>query len=242
MRILEEISPVAGDDIYILGDVIDRGSDVAAVLVSCVELSRRYPNFHFLLGNHEHMCYQYLLDGESIDRDEMKHWLGNVSGSEATTTALDALDREWVAHELVPWFSSLLYYDTVKVDGQEWMLVHAGFDPDRFGNERKKYWEDVLVPGGFGQQSLSDMIWIRDKWILDRREAPLPVIHGHTPTTYFRGKLGALEQAIGESVYQSDGGILYYKNKIDIDCGAGEGSALGCLRIDDLQEFYARIG
>lgn len=241
MQLLDDIALSEDDDVYILGDVIDRGPDVAALLVACVELDKM-DNFHFLLGNHEHMAYQYLLQSHSFaDAEEKNHWINKVSGSAQTIEALDALNPDWVVEELIPWFSDLSYYDVAEVGGQQWMLVHAGFDPKRYGTLRKEKPDDVFVDKRFGMQSLSDMIWIREGWMYDRAEAPLPVIHGHTPTDYFADKLDLLESKVGEGVYLSQGGILYYKNKIDIDCGAGAGVGLGCLRLDDFEEFHAKV-
>lgn len=242
MDMLDSLSLADDDNIYVLGDVIDRGPDVASLLVACVELAKS-DNFHFLLGNHEHMAYQYLSRSHSFaNKQERLHWIKKVSGSEQTLDALDALDEDWVRAELIPWFNDLLYYDVVEVGGQQWMLVHAGFDPKRYGDTEKRNADDVVIDRQFGAQSLYNLIWIREEWIYDDEEAPLPVIHGHTPTDYFQGKeLLRLEKAIGEEAYISDGGILYYKNKIDIDCGAGSGLGLGCLRLDDFEEFHIQV-
>lgn len=241
MRIIDEIALNESDNVYILGDIIDRGPDVAALLIACVELNK-LDNFHFLLGNHEHMAYQYLLQSHSFANEEEKeHWIKKVHGSKKTLEALDMLDEDWVEEELIPWFNNLLYYDTVEVGGQQWMLVHAGFNPKRYGKLTKKYPDDVLVDKRFGVQSLNDLIWIREEWMYDAQDAPMPVIHGHTPTDYFTDKLELLEAKVGESVYLSNGGVLYYKNKIDIDCGAGNGISLGCLRLDDFAEFHSPV-
>lgn len=241
MRILDGISLSEDDHVYVLGDVIDRGPDVASLLVACVELNK-LDNFHFLLGNHEHMAYQYLLRSHSFsNEDERNHWIDKVHGSKKTLDALDLMDPDWMSAELIPWFDNLLYYDVAEVGGQQWMLVHAGFNPKRYGNLVKEHPDDVLVDKRFGVQSLSDLIWIREEWMYDGQDAPMPVIHGHTPTDYFSDKLDLLDAKVGEGVYLSNGGILYYKNKIDIDCGAGNGVGLGCLRLDDFEEFHSSV-
>lgn len=71
-------------------------------------------------------------------------------------------------------------------------------------------------------------------WGRPRRDAPAPipgttVIVGHTPTTYLLGYDGKPFR------------IWYGNGIIDIDCGCGEKSELrrlGCLRLDDMKEFY----
>ena len=48
-EVLERVSLGAGDELYVLGDLIDRGPDPLGV----VSLVRSLPNAHVLLGNHE---------------------------------------------------------------------------------------------------------------------------------------------------------------------------------------------
>lgn len=241
--LLEDLALTSDDDVYVLGDNIDRGPNIAELLVFCVSLANEYPNFHFLVGNHEHMAYQYLMSGSyEMDEAELAHWLENVDGSKATIDALRMLDDDWIEAELIPWFDKLSYFEEVDVSGQPWMLVHAGFNPEMYG-KRKKEREGVSVNVNplFGTQTFYDMTWIREPWMFDDKDAPLPVVHGHTPTTAFRDSLAELEYATGEGCYLSEGGILYYKNKIDIDCGASMGVGLGALRLDDFEEFHRKI-
>lgn len=66
------IQPKADDQIYFLGDYVDRGLDSRGVLDFLITLQRKYPNLHCILGNHEEMllrCY------ESADADLWSHWL-----------------------------------------------------------------------------------------------------------------------------------------------------------------------
>lgn len=241
--ILDDLALTTDDHVYVLGDVIDRGPNIAELLLFCVSLSEEYENFHFLVGNHEHMAYQYLMrDKYAMDDDETAHWLDNVTGSQATIDALEALDSEWIQESLIPWFSNLSYVEITEVGTQHWMLVHAGFDPSRYGRSiGEKQGISLDVGSGFGTQTFYDMTWIREPWMYDPQDAPLPVVHGHTPTEAFRNSMDELEARVKESCYISQGGILYYRNKIDIDCGAGGGLGLGALRLDDFEEFHKKV-
>lgn len=241
--LLDDLSLTTDDAVYVLGDVIDRGPNIAELLLFCVGLSEEYDNFHFLVGNHEHMAYQYLMSGaQATDKVELDHWLDNVEGSSETIEALAMLDDDWIAEKLIPWFGRLSYVEQVEVAGQEWMLVHAGFNPKAYGGTSPaKEGVSMEVGLGFGTQTFFDMTWIREEWMFDSGDAPLPVVHGHTPTVAFRDDLAPLEAAVGESCYLSQGGILYYKNKIDIDCGASSREGLGALRLDDFEEFHRKI-
>jgi serine/threonine protein phosphatase 1 len=243
LALLDQLAVSSTDQVYILGDIIDRGPNIAELLLFCVGLDEEYDNFHFLVGNHERMSYQYLMQHDyQINVVEKNHWLNKVDGSKATIEALNMLDPEWIISDLIPWFDKLSYFQLAEVNGQSWMLVHAGFDPKHFGkNEKPVVNESVLVGAGFGTQSFYDMLWIREDWIFSDKDAPLPVVHGHTPTIYLKDCLAQIDKSIGEECYLSNGGILYYKNKIDIDCGAGQDISLGALRLDDFEEFHVAI-
>lgn len=75
-----------------------------------------------------------------------------------------------------------------------------------------------------------DRIW--DRSIRQRAENPAEgrtVIIGHTPVQY------VLDD------FESPGRILHLPGVVDIDCGcamSGDDRVLGCLRLDDMAEFY----
>lgn len=69
----------AGDTLYILGDVIDRGADGINLLLEIMQK----PNVVMLLGNHEYMMIQYLSpDATAI---EIHRW--NRNGNAPTLAA-----------------------------------------------------------------------------------------------------------------------------------------------------------
>ena len=68
----QAMQPNADDQIYFLGDYVDRGLDSRGVLDFLIALQGNYPKMHCILGNHEEMllrCY------ESADADLWSHWL-----------------------------------------------------------------------------------------------------------------------------------------------------------------------
>ena len=73
-------------------------------------------------------------------------------------------------------------------------------------------------------------------WERISRSTRLPagktVIFGHTPTKYFR---------MTNCSYDEPMRLWYGDHRIGIDCGCavGRGGRLGCLRLDDMQEFYS---
>lgn len=50
------------DQVYVLGDAIDKGDGTLDVLQTIIDDNR----FTMLLGNHEHMMYQYLMDPDDL--------------------------------------------------------------------------------------------------------------------------------------------------------------------------------
>ena len=54
-RLLEKVSPAEDDEIYILGDMVDRGPDSVEVMKLC----RNLPNATVLLGNHEQLMLDF---------------------------------------------------------------------------------------------------------------------------------------------------------------------------------------
>lgn len=113
-RLLELAEPDAEDQVYCLGDLIDRGPDSAKVVALV-----RSQGYISLMGNHEHLLLQVLAYPELSDL--RSHWF--QAGGQATLASFGS----WEAlQELQPWLRQLpLYLDL----GEIW-LVHAGVDPD----------------------------------------------------------------------------------------------------------------
>lgn len=156
LRLLALIGPGAQDEVYFVGDLIDRGAGSAQV----VELVRR-EGYHTLIGNHEQLLIQAMADylefSESI---EYHPWFysGGMETLESYGRDLDKLeaDMRWL-------YEQPFYYDL----GDFW-LVHAGVDPDRSVSE----------------QSAHDLCWIRgDFHTIDRPYfADKTIVTGHTIT------------------------------------------------------------
>lgn len=113
MSLLELIDPGQADQIYFLGDLVDRGPNSSAV----VELvkSRGYA---CLLGNHEDMMLAAL--ASNSDPSSLLAW--SSCGGEET---LNSYRSNTQLEEHLAWMAELpLYLDL----GDVW-LVHAGVDP-----------------------------------------------------------------------------------------------------------------
>src|SRR3712207_2121401 len=79
MTLLEAIAPTSDDQVYFLGDLIDRGPDSAQV-VNFVKDS----SYQCLLGNHEQMLLNILTNGQ-VSTSMVQAWL--YSGGQATVAS-----------------------------------------------------------------------------------------------------------------------------------------------------------
>ncbi|MBR8827389.1 MAG: serine/threonine protein phosphatase [Gomphosphaeria aponina SAG 52.96 = DSM 107014] len=114
MKLLSAIAPGSDDEIYFLGDLIDRGPQSAQV-VSFVMGN----NYKCLRGNHEEMLLDVLGNGDIVP-EMFQIWLYN--GGHATITSYEGKIPQ--AH--IDWMQTLpIYLDL----GDVW-LVHAGIHPD----------------------------------------------------------------------------------------------------------------
>jgi serine/threonine protein phosphatase 1 len=143
------------DELFLLGDFIDRGPDSKGVIDYIEELKKEGYAVHCLRGNHEQMCLDAATQPEMF-RLWLKHGgratKDSFSGHEVT---VPARYREWM--EALP-----LYLET-----EGYLFVHAGVDcsePDPLAD-----------PGG--------LLWARGwtdsldhEWLGDRI-----IVHGHTP-------------------------------------------------------------
>lgn len=87
--------------------------------------------------------------------------------------------------------------------------------------------EYILVHAGITatRQDEEFCIWARDEFMNVPTRLNKTVIFGHTPTSFMSGEKPM-------KIWRSDG-------RIGIDCGACfKGGRLGCLRLDDMEEFY----
>lgn len=268
---LDKIGFSDDDELYILGDIIDKGLESAEMLKWTVEDAP--DNVHFLLGNHEDLAYCAMKHSGGrryIPNDDPWSW----NGGRETLWQLEKLFGEdidgdettqWINGKMLPWIESLPTHKYVEVNGKPFMLVHAGFDPgmydsipeeDKWGDMRcdgnfdmfaRNDWEEV--GHGFGSQGAQYMLWERTTWHIDKHDAPVETVFGHT---YFKPSLMEGYQEYYRVLVQGGAGkIAHIKNKHGIDCGCAYAPrnprenmlgmySLGCLRLDDMAEFYVQ--
>jgi serine/threonine protein phosphatase 1 len=114
IALLEKVTLGSDDQVYFLGDLIDRGPKSAQVVKFL-----RDNNYPCLLGNHEVMLLRAVSEADQDDR-VLKFWI--QAGGDAT---LDSYGTAGILKSDLDWMASLPTYLDL---GDVW-LVHAGVDP-----------------------------------------------------------------------------------------------------------------
>ena len=236
--IKEQIKLGNEDELYILGDVIDRGEGGIAILQEIMNT----PNMHMLLGNHELMMLNALglsytpQDGENYFSKNNRKWLWMRNGGKVTLDCYKS-QSELEKTRIQNYLKALPLSMYVIVNGVEYIMVHAN-------------WERLydMVASAIPERRTSFCVWDRENLeklvaVVDYTNEsgrPTEVVVGHTPTLYFDER--------GDEFPIDEQFLSVYKNGhlIAMDCGAGWGDEydgkkgrLACLRLDDMKAFYS---
>ncbi len=163
----EQIRPTRYDEIYLLGDYIDRGPDAKGVIDYIRNLQKEEYSVTPLKGNHEDFMVE-LYDAEIRSANswffrfaskKRRSWT-EIGGKE-TLKSFGVASLKEVPVEYIDWMRGLEHY----VELEQYVLVHAGLN---FKNENP--FED--------QRS---MLWLRDYEIQPAKIGNRKIIHGHVP-------------------------------------------------------------
>lgn len=181
------VNMLKGDDLlYIVGDVIDRGSSGIAILRDIMKRT----NVELLFGNHEWMLLQSLL---LADEDIMGTWLSKKNGGQVTAETLLGLPTD-ESDEILSYLASRKICEQITIDNQKFVLVHGCYLE---GIENVKQFEDTrLVQVCLWDSSLYS--YVDDKNTTDI------YIHGHVPI----GNAGLSNPYLENSRY-IDGGNIF---------------------------------
>ncbi|MEM7572716.1 MAG: metallophosphoesterase family protein [Bacteroidota bacterium] len=156
LRLLDRLQLSSSDELYLLGDYVDRGPDSCGVIESIFELKADGYQVHCLKGNHEVLMYRACIQSS---RTDLINWLHNAGGKD-TIASYPKLEINTTHLE---WMEQLPHY----FDLGDYYLVHAGLN----------------FKGGTPLEDKTAMLWIRD-WYADIRAEYLggrTIVHGHTP-------------------------------------------------------------
>lgn len=209
IKMLELIELSDNDTLYVLGDVIDRGSDGIKILFDMMKRKNVIP----IIGNHESMALGVMRTSsngyaDTYDTKAYITWMYN--GGTPTFDAFMSLNAAQ-RREIRNYIDSFMIYATVTVGGKNFHLSHTlpEYDPQR----------DIH------DVTYLEFIWGEPDYEKVYDENTL-FVTGHTPT-------GLIDP-------EYEGKIYMKNNHIAVDCGAVfDNGRLGCIRLDDLKEFYA---
>jgi serine/threonine protein phosphatase 1 len=182
--------PIADALLIHIGDYIDRGPDSAAVIETLLH-GPAIPGLHVinLMGNHEDLLLAAL--GDPARPDLAGNWLNNggVPSLASWGVRPESSPDEW-EQQIPPEHVQFLRNLAVRHAVGDYLFVHAGVQPG--------------VP--LAEQSVQDMLWIREPFLSSADDFGAVVVHGHTP--------------VREPVVRP--------NRVGIDTGAVMGGRLTC--------------
>lgn len=203
------------DTLFVIGDVVDFGTDSFKILL---DMSSR-PNVYPILGEHEYMALPLLkkLAGDisekaiaKFDAATMQSFMEwGKKGGQETVRAFRELDAD-DREWVIEYLEEFVPYEEIEVGGKVYVLAHAGIDNYSASKDLEDY-------------EIKDFITVSPDYSIPFTNGKT-LITGHKPTV--------------EIHPGSKGKIFKLNNHIAIDCGATYGLALGCLRLDDMKEFY----
>jgi serine/threonine protein phosphatase 1 len=176
----EELQLQPTDQLFLLGDYVDRGPDSKGVIDFILELQAKGYQVETLMGNHEAMMLETLQDANM-----MPLWLRN--GGDTTLASFGIQQVRQLPEQYGAFLDQLAYYRELP----DYLLVHAGFD----------------FACGNPLTNFEAMLWIRhfkaDKAYLGHRR----IVHGHTPTPFPKIQQNLADP--DSLVINIDGGCVY---------------------------------
>ena len=219
IELLKKISFSQEDELFVLGDVVDRGPEPMKVLQDMMGRM----NVVFLLGNHDFMFYTMMKKfaveiteknyDDHISTDDMlayNSWIQD--GGYPTAEAFRKLSRD-EKQDILDYISDAMIYEILEHDGKEYIIVHAGlgnFSPDK---DLEDYDLDEL---------LGCRIDYSKRYFTDDRI----LVTGHTPTLSIQG--------------WEKPEIFIENNHIALDCGCVYGGNLAAYCIETGEAIYVK--
>ena len=217
MSVLEQIHFSEADELYVNGDIVDRGRGGIKIL----QYMMMQPNIYPIIGNHEYALMQVLdfvtqeITEDSISKIDEKTLQNIIEyqniGGQVTLDEFHKLSKE-EQQDIMDYLEEFTAYEEITVSGKSFVIIHAGFinfNPDRRLDDYQLYELIFKAPD-------YEKVYFKDKYL----------VTGHLPTR-------AIEGAKPDEIYIAN-------NHIAIDCASGYGGKVGCIRLDDFNCFYSK--
>lgn len=212
-ELLETIQFSLDDELYVLGDVVDRGPEPLKVLLDMMNR----PNVQLILGNHDYlmMCVMSKLSKE-INEENLNNgtldenllmdyvdWMNN--GGEVTAKQFIGRHQDEIL-DILEYVQDALIYEIIDVNKKRYLLTHAGI----MGFDEHKDLDDYHFT-----DFLFNRIDYSQRYFSDNH---IFVVSGHTPTCLIR---------------QDEQHLVFEDHQhIAIDCGCVFGGKLAAYCLD----------
>lgn len=209
VKLLKKINFTKTDTLFVLGDVIDKGKGIQKLLN--LLFGKLSDNCVVLAGNHEYELTKFVTS----------LIIKNASDEEIVDECKKFLSVDTLTLQDVDNIMNMPYF----YEEKDFILVHAGVPFDKNGNSislQKVQIEDLVYDRRFKNPNFLP-------------ENLKCVIFGHTPTFYIDGKKGKIIKYQKPETLGNKPSDFY---KIQIDTGNYLSGILGCLCLDNMQEFY----
>jgi len=210
------------DHLYILGDVIDKGKYGIEILKFLME---NKDSMTLIKGNHEDIMFQCISKKESLNE-----WF--VNGGKNTFLNFNKLRRK-EQNKIHAFLYNTIFYKRITVNDKEYFLSHAGL----IYNPNLDLEEIILL----NEKMKETFLWTRNKeMFLDVKiKHDINFVFGHTPVEYLHEYIDDMNEE--EKIRCNESKIYIGDKKICLDTGAANKKKIGCLRLNDMKEFYINI-
>lgn len=217
-ELLEKINFSDEDELFVVGDVVDRGPEPMKVLQDMMLRTNVYP----ILGNHDYMALKVLkkLNVEIRDdnvethlsqRDILDYFYWQKDGGEPTVRKFKELGKE-EREDILEYMEDFSLYEEIELNGKQYVLVHADIHNFSENMDLDAY-------------RISDFIFYRANYNVRYFSDPNTyLITGHTPTILLNDNKKA-------AVFEKNGHIA-------IDCGCVYGFRLAAFCLDNGKITY----
>ena len=218
-KILDRIAFHDGDEMFVLGNILDQGKFPIRLLQ---DMAQR-PNVFPIMGSAEYRFLKYMrnIPTDAQVSDFRKHLSKEETAgfSAWITEGGRNTFEQYMKHSpedreaILDYLDEFVLYETAETPAGRFVMTHSGIDHFKAGKPLDSY-------------DAADFLW-NDAAPYQEYDSDFTVWYGHIPTMDIVG---------GEA-----GKMYRTKTAIGIDCGVirhKEGGTLGCLRLDDLKEFY----
>jgi serine/threonine protein phosphatase 1 len=162
----EQIKPDLSDELYFLGDYIDRGPDAQGVIDYIWQLERDGYSVFPLKGNHEDVLVELFDEAMQSKRSGLLRFSGKkrawyAIGGKETLKSFGTRNLKKIPPQYIEWMRNLSY----NVSLEDFILVHAGLNCNI---------DDPFT-------DTQSMLWLRDYEIIPQKTGNRKIIHGHVP-------------------------------------------------------------